>query len=100
MAATLAAVRKLGSAHSRVVLHYIEHRRVHARTLLHAIASRVGEPMRFGWEPSALPDWLATRGFRLLSDEGDEALARRYFPARWSARFEGAGGHIALAQPG
>jgi methyltransferase (TIGR00027 family) len=100
VAATLAAVRELGSERSRVVLHYIEHRRIHARTIWHTIASRVGEPLRFGWDPGALPEWLATRSFCLLSDEGDDELARRYFPARWRSRFRGAGGRIALAQPG
>jgi hypothetical protein len=33
-------------------------------------------------------------------EASDDELARKYFPARWSGRFQGAGGRIALARPG
>ena len=39
--------------------------------------SLVGEPFRFGFEPSALPAWLDARGFRLERDESSAAVASR-----------------------
>ena len=80
----------------------IERRRIESRTIWHVISSRVGEPLRFGWEPSALREWLRSRGFELVSDRGDDELARELFPRRWVdplRGFHGAGGRIALARP-
>ncbi len=96
---TLAAVRTFGSDGSRVMLHYIERRHIERRTIYHVIASRLGEPLRFGWERGALSGWLSARGFRLVSDRGDEELARALFTRRYSDTFDGAGGRIALARP-
>lgn len=95
---TLAAVRRFGSKDSRVLLHYIERRNVEKRTAWHAAAASVGEPMRFGWEPSELPEWLNARGWELLGDRDDIALARELFGKAWT--FGGAGGRIAVAKPG
>jgi len=55
--------------------------------------------LRFGWEPTALQDWLRSRGFQLLSDRGDDDLGRELFTGRWADTFRGAGGRIALARP-
>ena len=99
VAATLAAVRSWSAAGSRVMLHYIERRRIERRTIWHLFASGVGEPLRFGWEPGALPGWLGSHGFRLLSDRGDHDLAGELFPRDWADGFDGAGGRIALASP-
>ena len=57
----------------------------------------MGEPLRFGWEPGSLPDWLGRRGFHLVSDRGDEDLARELFRREWT--LQGAGGRIAVARP-
>ena len=37
----------------------------------------VGEPFRSGFDPAALPAWLAARGFTLRDDDDFEALATR-----------------------
>jgi methyltransferase (TIGR00027 family) len=95
--ATLAAVHTYGSAGSRVVLNYIQRRRVESRNFVRFVASRVGEPLRFGWEPAALPNWLEARGFQWLSDHSDTELAQQLFQAPWKNRFKGAGGRVALA---
>lgn len=97
---TLAAVRTFGGPGSRVVLHYIERRLVEGNTLWHLAARRVGEPLRFGWDPEALPGWLRSRGFELLEDRDDNALAREYFGGGWDGTFKGAGGRVAVAGPG
>jgi methyltransferase (TIGR00027 family) len=98
VAATLAAVRCFGSGDSRVVLHYVERSHV-GRLRSHRIAARLGETMRFGWEPSELPEWLRARGFALMNDRSDGDLARQFFPERWSRRFRASGGRIAMARP-
>jgi methyltransferase (TIGR00027 family) len=95
--ATLSAVRAFSCDGSQVMLHYIERRRIESRTIWHVIASRMGEPLRFGWEPGSLPDWLRRRGFHLVSDRGDEDLARELFRREWT--LQGAGGRIAVARP-
>lgn len=100
--ATLAALRSLGAEGSRVMLHYIERSRIEQRTFWHVAATRAGEPMRFGWEPSGLAGWLAARGYALIADRDDAALADALFPSRWQADargFRGAGGRIAVARP-
>jgi methyltransferase (TIGR00027 family) len=99
--ATLSAVRAFGGERSQVMLHYIERRRIESRTIWHVAASRFGEPLRFGWDPAALPEWLRSRGFELVSDRDDDALARELFTAGVAStfRFQGAGGRIAVATP-
>jgi O-methyltransferase involved in polyketide biosynthesis len=82
-----------------MVLHYIERSRIESRTIWHFASSRVGEPLRFGWEPSALPAWLRARGFELLSDRSDDELARELFAKQSVDTLQGAGGRIALARP-
>ncbi len=98
VAATLAAIRAFGSGESRIVLNYIERSHI-GRLRSHRIAARLGEPMRFGWEPAELSPWLRERGFALMVDRSDSDLARQLFPARWSHRFRAAGGRIALVRP-
>ena len=100
VSATLAAVHAYGTPGSRVVLNYIERRRIEGRNFVRFMASRVGEPLRVGWEPAALPDWLEARGFQWLSDHSDNELAQQLFQAPWRHRFEGAGGRIALVARG
>ena len=97
--ATLAAVRAYSAPASQILIHYIERRLIHRRTVYHWVARRVGEPMQFGWDVAELPGWLAARGFDLVSDRGDEALARELFAPEWAESFGGAGGRIAVARP-
>ncbi len=101
VAATLSAVRALGSERSQVILHYIEKRRIESHTPWHFAATWFGEPLRFGWDPAELPGWLARRQFALESDRDDETLAAELFPQGWAGRFrfDGAGGRIAVARP-
>ena len=68
--------------------------------LLGAVAARLGEPLRFGWDPLELPSWLAERGFSLVSDRTDARLARELFPPRFSATYHGGLRHIAVAARG
>jgi methyltransferase (TIGR00027 family) len=98
---TVRAVSEYGGAGSRLAMTYIDRRAIQAprgdAKLTAALVSRVGEPYRFGFEPAALPGWLAERGFRLLSDENDAALATRYLGADARAFFRRGQRRIALA---
>lgn len=40
----------------------------------------MGEPFRHGFDPAALPGWVAERGFSLARDESTSALAARMLP--------------------
>lgn len=96
---TLNTIRNFGSLEgSQIILHYIERHLIERRTIWHFLASYVGEPLRFGWDPCELADWLRLRGFELVSDRSDEDLARELFAGRWidtMQDFRGAGGRIA-----
>jgi methyltransferase (TIGR00027 family) len=64
------------------------------RLLMRALA-RGGEPWRWGWEPAALPSWLAARGFTLRSDEGTAALGARWLPPELARRLREDSSHEA-----
>jgi methyltransferase (TIGR00027 family) len=99
VAATLAAVRAYAGPGSRVVLNYITRERIHRRTFFRWAAARAGEPLRFGWDPPALPGWLGAHDFVLDSDRADDELARALFGEPWSSKLKAAGGRIAVAHP-
>ena len=99
--ATVAAVRELGGAGSRLVFNYlsrtmIERPRGLAR-LARAVVARVGEPFTFGWNPRELPAWFADRGWELLRDTELDDAAPALLPPHIAARCDFAGRHIAVA---
>jgi methyltransferase (TIGR00027 family) len=101
--ATVAAVRDLAAPGSVLVFTYFERRAFEApradSRLIAAFVARVGEPFRFGWDPAALPAWLAARGFELVSDRADHELAAELLPAPFAARVAPRGRHVAIATP-
>jgi methyltransferase (TIGR00027 family) len=98
IAATMAAVRAWSRARgSQLGFTYIEPTSI--KRSWRRIVAAVGEPWRFGWEPAALPSWMAAHGMRLVRDESDADLARRYLPERFWARLGEPGRHVALAEP-
>jgi methyltransferase (TIGR00027 family) len=101
--ATLAAVRAF-SNDSRLAMTYIDKRALEVPStgvaLSARIVKRVGEPWRFGWLPSALPSWLRGRGWSVVSDESDAALALRLLPAKVLHHFEKAERRLALLKVG
>jgi methyltransferase (TIGR00027 family) len=100
--ATTAAVRALSAPRSRFVFTYFDRREIEHPTARHrvvrAVVARLGEPFRFGWDPAELPGWLTARGFALVSDRSDTALARDLFPPRVARRYRGGMRHIAIAE--
>jgi methyltransferase (TIGR00027 family) len=72
----------------------------HASLMTRLVRRRVargGEPWRFGWEPSALPSWLAARGFVLESDDDIGTLAARFLPPEFASRLKGDSRRVAVA---
>ncbi len=62
------------------------------------VVQRAGEPWRFGWDPAALPAWLAARGFALDRDVAMADEARALLPGRWSAGVGHRGRRVAVAE--
>ncbi len=86
--ATLRSLRRTAVPGSQLVFDYLD-RAVFdpgnpspARARLFEIVRRVGEPMIFGFDPSALDAELAEEGFRLLEDLGPEAQKDLYYGNR------------------
>jgi methyltransferase (TIGR00027 family) len=100
--ATVAAIARLGGPGSRLVFTYFEAARLTRPPprirLLTALVGAIGEPFRFGWEPAALPGWLAARGFALESDRTDVELAAALLPPRDASRVRREGRHVAVAR--
>lgn len=99
---TVRAVAAYSGPESWLAVTYLDRRAIHApegdARLTATLVSRVGEPYRFGFQPTELPAWLEERGFDLLHDETDAALAARYLSAREVGRFPRRERHVALAK--
>ncbi len=107
IAETVSAVRAASAPGSRFVFEYLTRGSVAHRSglegLVGDLVTGLDEPFRFGWEPAALPAWLAARGFALEQDDSDAALAHRFLPRDREADFrEACAGwefHLAVASP-
>jgi len=101
--ATLRSLRDSSAAGSQLVFDYID-RAVFAPenqsptfSRLIEIVRRVGEPMIFGFDPSALGAELAAQGFRLLEDLGPEAQEELYYRNRTDGLRPTGSAHLARA---
>ena len=99
--ATVAAVRALSAPGSTLAITYFDRAHVLAppirSRLLRRFLASVGEPFRFGWEPTELSRWLDERGFALVSDRTDLQLAARLMPEAGHHLRDGGFRHIAVA---
>jgi methyltransferase (TIGR00027 family) len=87
VAAVFDWVARNASPHSKIAFTYVHADAVAGRfqapglpALLEALRRR-GEPWTFGFDPAALPGYLATHGIRLLADLGAAQYRRRYWQA-------------------
>jgi methyltransferase (TIGR00027 family) len=100
--ATVGAVRALSAPRSPFAFTYLDRHAVKHPAprlrVLGALAARLGEPIRFGWDPATLPAWLAPRGFALVWDHSDAELARELLPPRYAARGAAGQHRFALAE--
>jgi methyltransferase (TIGR00027 family) len=99
--ATVATVKALSAPGSQFAVTYfdrawIEKPPLRARVVRQFVA-RMGEPFKFGWEPSELPRWLDERGWALRWDRTDLELAARLLPEHGHYMKHGGFRHIALA---
>ena len=96
---TVAAIHAFSAPNSRLLVNYVDRVRIEQPLTAFRIAGWAGEPACFGWDPIELPGWLRERGFVVLSDHADRALAARYFPPALAHAFPDRGGHVALCAP-
>lgn len=99
--ATVAAIAAYAAPGSRLAMTYFSRDRLRrpspaTRAMTRAVAL-LGEPFRWGWDPAALPAWLAARGFHLDRDVPLDEAARQLLPPRHAARLEDPTRRIALA---
>jgi methyltransferase (TIGR00027 family) len=101
--ATLRSLRGSAAAGSQLVFDYLDRavfepeNQSPPRSRLFEIVRRAGEPMIFGFDPSALGAELAAQGFRLLEDLGPEAQEALYFEGRTDGLRPSGSAHLAHA---
>jgi len=71
--ASLRAIRQWSApGESRLAMTYVIRSRPEKPSLIsramQVVVSSVGEPWKWGWDPGALPEYLAERDFRLVRD--------------------------------
>ena len=99
---TLALVRGYGAPGSWLVFNYVDARVLQRaegdQRITQRLAALVGEPHRYGFDPQALPAWLAAHGYVCRSDQTDLALAEQLLPPEAASAFASANRHIALTE--
>ena len=78
---TFLLVRGYGARGSWLAFNYLDRRALHEPSGDQRITQRLtrlsGEPHRFGWDPPALPGWLAKHHYTLMWDLTDYQLAKQ-----------------------
>ena len=101
--ATLRSLRGSAAAGSQLVFDYLDsavfkpENQSPTCSRLVEIVRRVGEPMIFGFDPSALGAELAAQGYQLLEDLGPEAQEALYFAGRTDGLRPYGSAHLACA---
>jgi methyltransferase (TIGR00027 family) len=103
---TVSAVAGWSGPESTLAFEYFRRSSLATRPAVEQVLARAvvlrDEPFRFGWEPPELAGWLAPRGFELLDDRSDVAVARRRLDARHERTFLALRGgwefHLAVAR--
>jgi methyltransferase (TIGR00027 family) len=101
IASTVASVHALSAPGSPFAFTYFDRAQIDRPDVRHRVlarfVARVGEPFRFGWDPTELPMWLDDHGFALDWDRTDLELAARLLPEHGHYMRHGGFRHIALA---
>ncbi len=85
---TLRTVAAMATRGSRIVFDYmsadafIPAKAAHLILLMQSITRQMGEPLKTGFDPAALPALLATLGLELRENLSPAEIERRYFHAR------------------
>jgi methyltransferase (TIGR00027 family) len=101
VSATLSAVREYSCPGSLLAVTYFERTRMIQnpglwQRVVRTFVSGIGEPFRFGWDVGELEPWAAARGFEVVSDEVDAALAQKFFPPELASQTKNLGRHVAV----
>jgi O-methyltransferase involved in polyketide biosynthesis len=87
--ASLRAIRAWSAPGSELAMTYFARTRITepslATRVISAVVARVGEPWKWGWDPSELPRYLADRGFSIERDLAMSQAARELLPASFAA---------------
>jgi methyltransferase (TIGR00027 family) len=98
---SVAAIASYSAPRSPLAFNYVRRDVVDSPRPLTRLAARlvgaVGEPVRSGLDPAALPAWLGGRGFALRRDDALPDLARRWLPEPWG-RLTREGRRLAVAE--
>jgi methyltransferase (TIGR00027 family) len=99
---SVAAVHALSAPGSPLVFTYFERRLLDepdARAkVIHRFVKRIGEPFRWAWDPTDLPQWLASRHFELEQDRDAGEAAPTLLPPQWARFVPSRGRHCAIAR--
>jgi methyltransferase (TIGR00027 family) len=101
--ATVATVAAYSTPGSPLVFTYFDRARSidrptrRARAVSWLVAS-VGEPFRFGWAPTELPEWLQAHGFGLQQDVHAGGLAQQLLPPEHQHWVTDRDRHFAIAE--
>ena len=90
--ASVRAVAELSAPGSPFVVTYFERSAIErpglARRLVGRLVARFGEPLRFGFWPQELPDWLTARGFAPAHDVAFNDAAALMLAPHYARLFE------------
>jgi methyltransferase (TIGR00027 family) len=97
--ASVRAIAAYSGPGSTLAMTYMTQARLARPTLAtratRALVGRVGEPWVWGWEPAALPAWLATRGFDRVDDVDLADASLALLPPQYAIATDGR--RVALA---
>jgi methyltransferase (TIGR00027 family) len=90
--ASLAAIRTYSAPGSALAMTYFNRARLDHPTIatraIRVIVGGVGEPFKWGWDPAALPAWMAARGLTVERDIGLPDAARDLLPPDLARRVD------------
>jgi O-methyltransferase involved in polyketide biosynthesis len=102
--ASLRAIAEWSAPGSQLAMTYIAKERLEQPSLvtraIRAVASRIGEPWRFGWDPDELPGYLAERGLELVDDVALSEAAHMLLPVELALHVYDSERHHALVRSG
>jgi methyltransferase (TIGR00027 family) len=100
--ASLRAIASWSAPGSELAMTYVTRDTITRPSLaaraVQAMVQQLGEPFKFGWAPEELPDYLAARGFTLVSDVALAEAARALLPADLAAQLTRGDSRVAFAR--
>jgi methyltransferase (TIGR00027 family) len=99
--ASVRAIAGYSAPGSRLAMTYFSRSRMARPSLatraMAALVARVGEPWRWGWDPSELPAWMASRAFTVERDINLASAAQSLLPPDLARRVHDPDRRVAIA---